>query len=590
MRRIQRILLLSGLFLLTNVARAQSHSVSLAWTPATQPSGITIASWNVLRGTTTGGPYTQIANMPVATTAYTDSSVSSGQTYFYVVQTVDTSGGVSANSSEVQAVIPTSPPPLSISTTSLPSGIVGSRYSATITASGGTAPYTWSGTGADGLTLSTTGMLSGTPAQPGTFMQAVMVTDSASVTASASLTLAVVAPLAISTAGLPSGTVGGTYNATLNASGGTAPYTWSGAGTDGLTLSAAGVLSGAPAQPGTFMQSVAVYDSAGLTANATLSLTVTSALTISTASLPPATTAKAGYSATLTASGGTAPYTWSGTGVDGLVLSAAGVLSGTPSGAGTFTQTVTVRDSVGATASRSLTLSVAAPLVISTTSLLPAVAQRSYTATFTATGGTAPYAWAGTGVDGLTLSASGVLSGTPSLAGTFTQSVTLTDSAGATASASLTLTVAASLAISTASLPSGTVGGTYSATLAAMGGTPPYTWSGAGVDGLAPSTTGVLSGTPSGAGMFALSVTVKDSAGATATASFSVTITAALAISTTSLLPATAQGNYSATFTATGGTAPYTWSGTGADGLILSATGVLSEHLQEPERLCRLLW
>jgi hypothetical protein len=61
--------------------------------------------------------------------------------------------------------------------------------------------------------FSATGMLSGTPSQPGTFRQVVTVTDSASVIASASLTLTVMAPLAISTASLPSSTVGGTYSA-----------------------------------------------------------------------------------------------------------------------------------------------------------------------------------------------------------------------------------------------------------------------------------------------------------------------------------------------------------------------------------------
>jgi hypothetical protein len=65
------------------------------------------------------------------------------------------------------------------------------------------------------------------------------------------------------------------------------------------------------------------------------------------------------YSTTIMASGGTGPYTWSGTGVDGLTFSAAGVLSVTPSAAGTFTQRVTVSDSAGNAASASLALSVA---------------------------------------------------------------------------------------------------------------------------------------------------------------------------------------------------------------------------------------
>ena len=100
-----------------------------------------------------------------------------------------------------------------------------------------------------------------------------------------------------------------------------------------------------------------------------------------------------------------------------------------------------MKDSTGATASASLTLSVTAPLAVSTTSLPPATTGTTYSATITASGGTGPYTWSGTGVDGLTFSATGLLSGTPSPAGTFTQNVTVKDSTGATASASLTLTV-----------------------------------------------------------------------------------------------------------------------------------------------------
>ena len=116
-----------------------------------QPKGITISGWNVLRATTTGGPYAQIASIPAGTTTYTDSSVSSGQHYFYVVRAVDTTGVVSANSTQIEADIPTSAPPLAVSTMSLPTATVGVSYSAVITASGGIGPYMWSGTGGDGL-------------------------------------------------------------------------------------------------------------------------------------------------------------------------------------------------------------------------------------------------------------------------------------------------------------------------------------------------------------------------------------------------------------------------------------------------------
>jgi hypothetical protein len=271
-----RPLLFFVVLLCPALAFAQNHSVTLSWTPAQQSTGITISSWNVLRGTANGGPYTQLANVPAGTTSYTDSSVSSGQNYYYVVQAVDSAGATSVDSIQAEAIIPTSPPPLAVATTSLPAATVGASYSVTLTATGGTAPYTWSGTGVDGLTFSATGLLSGKSTQAGTFTQSVTVKDSTGVTASASLTLTVAATLRISTTQLPAATAGTSYNVTLAATGGTAPYTWSGTGVDGLTFSAAGLLSGRPSAAGTFTQSVTVKDSTGATASASLALTVAS--------------------------------------------------------------------------------------------------------------------------------------------------------------------------------------------------------------------------------------------------------------------------------------------------------------------------
>ena len=193
MGKVMQALFFAALLLCPALAFAQSHSVTISWTPSTQPNSVTIASWNLLRGAISGGPYTQIANIPVGTTSYTDTSVSSGSTYYYVVQAVDTAGTVSADSAQAEVVIPTSAPPLAVATTSLPAAIAGTSYSVTITASGGVGPYTWSGTGVDGLTFSGTGLLSGTPSQAGTFTQNVTVKDSTGTTASASLSLSVTA-------------------------------------------------------------------------------------------------------------------------------------------------------------------------------------------------------------------------------------------------------------------------------------------------------------------------------------------------------------------------------------------------------------
>ena len=78
------------------------HSVSLSWTDA----GTGIVGYYVYRGTVAGGPYTQIASAS-APAAYSDNSVVSGQTYYYVTTAVDGTGVESAYSNEAQAVIPT---------------------------------------------------------------------------------------------------------------------------------------------------------------------------------------------------------------------------------------------------------------------------------------------------------------------------------------------------------------------------------------------------------------------------------------------------------------------------------------------------
>jgi len=163
---------------------------------------------------------------------------------------------------------------LSITSTSMPGGTVGTSYSATLTATGGTSPYTWSlasGSLPAGLTLSTAGVISGTPTASGSFSFTVKATDSASSPQSASgsesitVAAAAVIPIQLTTSSLPGGTVSTAYSATLTASGGTSPYIWSvvsGSLPAGLSLSSTGVISGAPTTTGTSAFSVQVKDSA----------------------------------------------------------------------------------------------------------------------------------------------------------------------------------------------------------------------------------------------------------------------------------------------------------------------------------------
>jgi hypothetical protein len=87
----------------TGTSTAVSHSSSLSWS-----SGSTSAvGYNVYRSTQSGTGYTKVTTSPIATTSYTDSTVSAGLTYYYVATELDSSGDESAYSSQVTAVIPT---------------------------------------------------------------------------------------------------------------------------------------------------------------------------------------------------------------------------------------------------------------------------------------------------------------------------------------------------------------------------------------------------------------------------------------------------------------------------------------------------
>jgi fibronectin type 3 domain-containing protein len=76
--------------------------VSLGWTPSTS----TVIGYNTYTSAISGGPYTKLTGTPVAATSYTDGSVQAGQTYYFVVTSVDSNNVESAYSAEVSALIP----------------------------------------------------------------------------------------------------------------------------------------------------------------------------------------------------------------------------------------------------------------------------------------------------------------------------------------------------------------------------------------------------------------------------------------------------------------------------------------------------
>lgn len=171
-------------------------------------------------------------------------------------------------------------------------------------------------------------------------------------------------------------------------------------------------------------------------------------LTITTASPLPEATVGTPYRISLGATGGTGPYTWSWTGQTppGLTLaSLTGEITGTPTQAGNWTFTVTVRDNAQRTASKGFVLAVTENPEITSESPLPDGAVGvTYRIALGAIKGAPPYAWSWSGVTppGLSLSpTTGEITGTPSAAATYTFTVRVVDAASKAATKSLELRV-----------------------------------------------------------------------------------------------------------------------------------------------------
>jgi hypothetical protein len=462
-----------------------------------------------------------------------------------------------------------SAPPIGVSLASSVAGnAIDQAQTVSITASvtndSKNAGVTWSVSGGGTLSNQTTtaATYNAPPSVTSAFTAIVTATSITNAAESASVQIKVNPLPAIAPAALPAANAGTPYSATPSESGGTSPLTWSVTPTlpAGLSLnSSTGLISGTPTGGGSGSFTFKVLDAAGNSASQALTVTVNPplvALTVTTGSLPGAALAVA-YNQTLQATGGVPSYKWSltaGSLPAGLSLSSAGVISGTPSGTvGTSNFSVTVTDSqtptpATSTANLSITVSLA-PLTITTTALLDGSVGNAYSQTLQAIGGTPPYSWSillGALPVGFTLNgATGAITGTPSATGTSNFTIKVTDSATGAATANLSITINPALAITTTSLPGGSVGTAYSSTVQASGGLQPYAWkitSGSLPAGLSiNSGSGNISGTPSTTGVSTFTVTVTDSESLQATASSSLSISIATKNCTND---ASLQGNY----------------------------------------------
>ncbi|MGM9426711.1 beta strand repeat-containing protein [Hydrogenophaga sp. MI9] len=443
-------------------------------------------------------------------------------------------------------------PTISVSPASLPNPVAGAAYAQTVSATGGVAPYAFtvtSGALPGGLSLATSGGISGTPNVVGVFNVTVTATDAHGQSGSRAYSLTVPAPtLTLApAAGTLSAPYGVAYSQAFTATGGSGSFTYAvtGALPPGLSLSG-NTVSGTPSTPGNYPVTVTATDSTltgtgapfAVSQNYTFNVGAPT-IVLSPATLPNPATGSA-YSQTITATGGATPYAFTVTAgalPAGLTLGGTGNLTGTPTQVGTFNFTVSASDQFGQSGSRAYTVTIGAP----TLSLTPPAGTLALTygtpfvQVFSASGSPGPYSYAISGAlpGGLVFSG-GALSGTPNTTGNFPVTVTATDTvltgAGApfTVARNYTLTVPVpTITLTPVTLPEPVAGTAFSQQLTASGGIAPYSFvlsAGSLPTGLTLSTAGLLSGIPTQVGTFNITITVTDAHGQLAHVNFALKI------------------------------------------------------------------
>ncbi len=428
----------------------------------------------------------------------------------------------------------------------------GSTGSVTVAGSGGTSPYTFS---KDGTIFGNSGTFGSLVAGSYT----ITVKDANGCTTTQPVTITQPASALGSSISSQTNVAcfdGSTGSVTVAGSGGTSPYTYA---IDGTTFGASGIFSSLAAGSYT----VTVKDAHGCTT--TQAVTITQPASAVSGSISSQTNVAcfggSTGSVTVAGSGGTSPYTFSKDGVDFRASGTFGSLA-----AGFYT--ITVKDAKGCTTTQPVTITQPASALGSSISSQTNVAcfgGSTGSVTVAGSGGTSPYTYA---IDGTTFGASGTFSSLG--AGSYT--ITVKDANGCATTQGVTVTQPAAALSSSISSQTNVAcfgGSTGSVTVAASGGTSPYTFS---KDGVNFGVSGTFSNLAAGS----YTITVKDANGCTTTQGVTITQpAAALSSSISSQTNVACFGNStgSVTVAGSGGTSPYTYA---IDGVTFGNSGMFS--------------
>ncbi len=513
--------------------------------------------------------------------------------HYSLLATIETAWGLSSltsedgSASDMTEFLKSLAPQTSLSYTPT-RPVAGDSISFSSTATGGTPPYTFSWNFGDiasnvpgGTSLPNT--MTHTYTSTGTYAVTLNATDTNGKIGSASATVTVAASLALTVSGPSSGIVGTSVSFSAAASGGNSPYSFSWNFGDGTSLATGSTASHKYVVAGAYTVRANVTDAKGRLASASASVTINAPLLTVAVTASGSNEVGLAVNLTATASGGTQPYVsfiWDfGDGSTGSGNSVTHVYAAY----GTYSVTVTVKDSVRITATSSPhSVAVATRLQVSSVHAVPNPSEAGYSISLSTTtsGGVSPVSCNWNFGDGSPPASGCFITHVYASAANDTVTVTATDNLGVTATNNTTITVSPKLTVAVInSTPNPVVGQslTFTATTANGVGMATCSWNfGDGFTGSGCSKTHAYTTQ----GTFTAKVTATDTLTVTATASVTVNIVSTLGVSlNANPIPTESTVSISFNAAAAGGTTPYrSYSWTFGDGTSATTTTATTSH------------